>query len=68
MSYLEHAPQAADTVEGIAEWWIYLQRLRTARDAVQAAVDELVAEGRLRRIERIDGQVLYAAAPPAVPP
>jgi hypothetical protein len=68
LSYLSNVPNAADTVEGIADWWIYRQRLRWARDTVQVALDALVAEGRLHRIERADGQVLYAAHPPPSPP
>lgn len=60
MRYLERAPQAADTIDGIVDWWLHLQRLRTARAAVSAAVDELVTEGRLARIEHPDGTVLYA--------
>lgn len=67
LSYLSDVPNAVDTVEGITDWWIYRQRLRWARLTVQKAVDELVADGHLRKIDRADGQILYAAHPPPDP-
>jgi len=44
LRYLQRHPGAADTVEGIAEWWIAKQRLEDNLMRVQAAVDRLVAQ------------------------
>ncbi len=60
LSYLRAHPQAADTVDGIVEWWLPRQRHDEAVDRVQHALDELVARGLVDKITLVDGTVLYA--------
>jgi hypothetical protein len=60
LSYLRGHPQAADTLEGIIEWWLPLQRYETARLRIEDALERLVADGTLRRDLLHDGVVLYA--------
>jgi hypothetical protein len=60
LSYLRGHPQAADTLEGIIEWWLPLQRYETARLRIEDALERLVADGTLRRDLLHDGAVLYA--------
>jgi hypothetical protein len=60
-AYLVAHPRAADTVIGVARWWIgppYDLSLET----VEAVLDLLVAEGRIVRIINPDGGVVFAAA------
>lgn len=40
--YLCEHPQAMDTVEGIAEWWLMRQQIRTDVTALTKALDRLV--------------------------
>ncbi len=47
LKYLIEAPEAGDTVEGIAEWWLLEQNIRSALDEVRQALDVLVAGGWL---------------------
>lgn len=59
LSYLETHGEAADTVEGIARWWIKRQRLEEAVVRVQCALDRLVIEARLQSRVTPSGRTLY---------
>lgn len=70
LAYLRGHPRAADTIDGIVEWWLPLQRFATARECVERALDKLAANGTLRRESLHDGRVLYALnimQPPSPP-
>jgi hypothetical protein len=60
LTYLRGHPQAADTLDGIVEWWLPLQRYETARLRIERTLEKLVADGTLRRDLLQDGAVLYA--------
>lgn len=60
LSYLRAHPQAADTVDGIAQWWLPRQRQEEAGIRAQHALDLLVARGLVEKITLVDGTVLYA--------
>jgi hypothetical protein len=45
LEYLLRYPEAEDTVEGIAEWWMAEQQARWTVDEVREAMKELVAKG-----------------------
>ncbi|WNL45674.1 hypothetical protein RKE25_20035 [Dyella sp. BiH032] len=62
LAYLHRHPEAADTLDGIVNWWLPRQRLDTARQRIEAALEALVAEGRLCRHALPGGTVLYALA------
>lgn len=58
LAYLARHPEAADTVEGIARWWLNLPPSAWPRLAV--ALDRLVMVGRLeRRVLRGGGRVYF---------
>lgn len=59
LSYLESHRDAADTVEGIAHWWIKRQRLEDAMGRVQRALDRLVADARIEARPSPAGRILY---------
>ena len=67
IAYLEAHPRAADTLDGIAEWWLAGSRVWDGRPAtLEEALSRLVAAGRLARIETPDGHTLYVSrTPPA---
>jgi predicted transcriptional regulator len=52
LDYLVHAPNAGDTVQGIADWWLLEQCIRQTVADVQRALEELVAEGLVKRVHR----------------
>ncbi|KIO49065.1 hypothetical protein [Nitrosospira sp. NpAV] len=51
IEYLRAHPSAADTMDGIIQWWLIRQRYETARDIIQKALDDLVDQGILDYIE-----------------
>ena len=59
LKYLAAHPQAADTVGGIANWWLPRQRYEEEIQRVQEALDELVERGLVARTTVADGTILY---------
>jgi len=47
MAYLAEHPEAMDTLEGIAEWWVLRQQGRVELDSLNRALLRLKAEGLL---------------------
>lgn len=47
LSYLADNPEADDTPEGIAQWWLLEREIRDQTAAVQRALAELTAAGWL---------------------
>lgn len=60
MGYLRTHPDAADTLDGIVDWWLPQQRYETERARIEAALRVLVARGLLRRSDLPGGTELYA--------
>ena len=59
LDYFQTHPNAADTVEGIANWWLPRQRYETTRARIQLALDRLVAEGLVEAKLLADGAMVY---------
>jgi hypothetical protein len=57
--YVRAHPHASDTLAGICDWWIPPALCPAPRD-VEAALDELVADGILQRTLLIDSSELYS--------
>jgi len=60
--YLAEHPGAADTVDGITQWWLARIRVEEAAIRVQQALDSLVCEGVVVEKMLPDGSVLYGSA------
>ena len=52
--YLESHPQAADSLEGIATWWVSKQRIRSELEVVRAALEQLARLGVISTSETAD--------------
>jgi DNA-binding PadR family transcriptional regulator len=59
LAYMARHPQAQDTVEGIAEWWLLEQHIHHAVSDVEAALSELVDNGFLVARQCRDGRTYY---------
>jgi hypothetical protein len=59
LAYLLEHPQAQDTMEGIAEWWLLEQRIRYAVADVEATLRELVGNEFLVARQWRDGRTYY---------
>jgi hypothetical protein len=62
LAYLDAHPEAADTVDGIRQWWLAAGAERSPAD-VQAALDLLVERGLVARVEQPGVPPLYRRAP-----
>jgi len=58
--YIIKNPNAADSIEGITTWWLTQQRYETAMNIVQDALELLVTSGKLQKIPKGDGKVVYS--------
>ena len=60
LSYLSSHPHAADSVHGVARWWLGSQCSVVALSEVEAALRQLVARRELREESLSDGTTLYS--------
>jgi len=60
--YLAAHPNAADSAEGIARWWLTRRRPPAALTGVVAALEYLERLGLIESQRRQDGEVLYRSA------
>jgi Fe2+ or Zn2+ uptake regulation protein len=62
LDYLEHHGDAADTREGITDWWLPVQQRAMDRAVIERALETLVADGLLEVARLVDGTILYRRA------
>ena len=55
VAYLRAHPGAGDSLEGIAEWWVMRQVVRTEVRAVARVLERLAADGVLETLETSGG-------------
>ena len=60
--YLEEHPDAADSLDGIRQWWLPRVRLDEATAQLEEALKELITRGIVVRQVMPDGRVLYRRA------
>ena len=58
--YLGAHPNAADSVDGVACWWVAAHGFHATGEQVRRALSDLVAAGVVRRVTLADGTVLYS--------
>ena len=61
-AYLARWPRAADTEQGIAEWWLRDLGAPASAADVTAALDALLARGVVRSVRLPDGTQIYQSA------
>lgn len=57
--YLKKHPQAADTLEGIVNWWLLRQRYEIAVEVVNKALEVLVEQGTLAKTSPRGSKPIY---------
>ena len=60
--YLQDHPEAADSLDGIRQWWLPRLRLQEASAQIEEALRELLDRGVIGRQVMPDGTVLYRRA------
>ena len=68
LDYLLEHPDAADTPEGIALWWVKRQRYEASVKLVSLALEELERRGSLDKTILADGTFLYGVSLSPKPP
>jgi len=61
--YLEEHPNAADTLDGVAQWWLLRQRYQESRKTVETALAWLVEQGLVTKSTTAGGQEIYSRTP-----
>ena len=61
MNYLKSHPKAADSVEGVARWWLRRQQYEDAKHRVRKALDYLVTRGLVSKMRLADGNIVYGS-------
>ena len=59
LAYLCEHPEAQDTLDGVTEWWLPKQRVKSQKGYVKQAINELVARGFVLRHKGLDCQIHY---------
>lgn len=58
--YLQNNPNAADSLEGIVTWWLPQMYESVDAASVEQVLEQLIAEGRVKKLSLIDGTYLYS--------
>jgi Fe2+ or Zn2+ uptake regulation protein len=61
LKYLEANPQAGDTLEGIARWWLLQQQVNDSVNAIHQALEQLKTKGFVEERKAPNGQTIYLA-------
>lgn len=64
MEYLQSHPLAADSVDGVARWWLGPVYASVSAALVERALERLVALHAMRRLDLMDGTILYSLVLP----
>jgi DNA-binding PadR family transcriptional regulator len=59
LAYLSDNPDAGDTFDGIAEWWLLSQQIKFETRNVSEAVARLVSEGLIEEHQGADTRKTY---------
>lgn len=59
--YLNNHPNAADTIEGIAQWWLPGKRMEVSITIIQRALNQLVSSSVVEFSTNISGHKVYSS-------
>ncbi|MFQ5963191.1 MAG: hypothetical protein ACE5KZ_02795 [Candidatus Scalinduaceae bacterium] len=59
LNYLRRNPDAGDTLEGIAEWWLCCENIEASVDEVSSALQSLIKKGIVSKTEIGSGNPVY---------
>ncbi len=58
--YLQHRPNAADTLEGITKWWVSQICVEEAVEVIAKALEILERQGKVTKIVMVGGKEIYS--------
>ncbi|MCH8304300.1 MAG: hypothetical protein IIB94_04130 [Candidatus Marinimicrobia bacterium] len=59
LNYLRKNPDAGDTVEGISNWWLEIERIDYTIDSVKDALKVLLKNGTVKEHKSREGTIIY---------
>lgn len=59
--YISSRPNATETVEGVARWWLVRQRYEDSVEIVQQALNYLESSGKVTKLKVPGGKVVYCS-------
>ncbi|MEM7294956.1 MAG: hypothetical protein AAF420_16385 [Pseudomonadota bacterium] len=59
LRYLENRPEASETAEGVAQWWLSRQRYDDSLELIEKALDYLESRGDIEKINVAGGHSIY---------
>ena len=62
--YLTSHPDAADSAEGVLNWWLMRQRTEQSAQVVGEAMQWLIEQGAVTSRVMPDGQIVYSTQKP----
>lgn len=60
LHYLQNNSNAADSLEGIMNWWLPQTYKKGDAARVEQVLEQLIAEGLVKKTSLVDGTVLYS--------
>jgi NADH:ubiquinone oxidoreductase subunit D len=60
LKYLGKRPEAGDTLEGIATWWLRQQQIDESVELIRQAIQELKAGGVISEQKTAQGSTVYS--------
>jgi hypothetical protein len=63
LAYLAENPNARDTVEGIAEWWLSKETSIASKAELEGVLVKMAAQNLVSAIKGADGRVHYGCPP-----
>jgi hypothetical protein len=62
LEYLHAHPFAADTLDGIGQWWLPTEYYKISNDIIQKALDDLIKQGLVDYVDTGDGKRIFRLA------
>ena len=59
--YISSRPNATETVEGVARWWLVRQRYEDSAEVVQEALNYQESQGKVTKLKVPGGKVVYCS-------
>ena len=60
LQYLQDNINAADSLEGVMNWWLSQSYKKCSATKVEQVLEQLINEGLVRKTYLVDGTVLYS--------
>lgn len=64
VDYLQNNPNAADSLEGIINYWLPQTYQKIDKARVEQVLEQLIDEGQVRKVILADGSILFRQGEP----